>query len=226
MTWFTKTLSSSIGKKLLMALTGLFLIIFLVVHLAGNLQLIKGDGGEAFNIYAQFMTSNPLIKTISYALYATFILHIVYSLILTIQNRRARGSERYAVSAGSPKVSWSSRNMGVLGTIIFIFLVIHLRNFWYEMHWGDMPMVNYGGKEYKDLHAVVSAAFSEWWYVVLYTAAMVGLAFHLLHGFQSAFQTLGLDNKKYSPAIKSIGTLYAIIVPALFALIPIWMFLI
>ena len=226
MSWFTQTITSTLGKKLLMALTGLFLVLFLVVHLAGNLQLLKGDEGEAFNIYAKFMTTNGLIKTTSYLLYATFIAHIVWSILLTLQNSKARGPEKYVNAKSSDKVSWNSRNMGLLGTIIFIFLVIHLRNFWYEMHWGDVPMATYDGEQYKDLYTIVAASFSQWWYVALYTFAMLGLAFHLYHGFQSAFQTLGLNTSKYTPAIQGLGVVFSIVVPGLFALIPIWMFLV
>ena len=153
MNWFIKILSSTLGRKLLMALTGLFLILFLVVHLIGNLQLLKNDNGEAFNVYAKFMTSNPVIKTISYVNYACFIIHALWALFLTIGNRRARGSQGYAVTKNSSP--WTSRNMGILGTLILIFLVIHLKGFWYEMHWGGIPTVNYDGEEVKDLYATV-----------------------------------------------------------------------
>lgn len=224
MSWFTKALSSTLGRKVLMALTGLFLIIFLIVHLSGNLQLLSDDGGEAFNVYAKFMTTNPVIKTTSYLLYATFIAHIIWAIILSVHNRNAR-PVGYAVTKGSTNSTWSSRNMGILGTIIFIFLVIHLRNFWYEMHWGGISTVTYDGEEYKDLYSVVAASFSQLWYVVLYTIAMLGLMFHLFHGFSSAFQTLGLNHPKYNPLIKGVGYAFAVIVPALFAAIPIIMYL-
>jgi succinate dehydrogenase / fumarate reductase cytochrome b subunit len=226
MSWLTQTISSTLGRKLMMALTGLFLVVFLLVHLAGNLQLLSSDGGESFNVYAKFMTTNLLIKTSSYLLYATFIAHIVWSILLTVQNRKARGSEKYANSKSSDKVSWNSRNMGILGTIVLIFLVIHMKGFWYEMHWGDVPMASYDGEQYKDLYTIVEAAFSQWWYVALYSFAMLGLAFHLYHGFQSAFQTLGLNTSKYTPAIQGLGVVFSILVPGLFALIPIWMFLV
>lgn len=226
MSWLTKTLTSTLGRKLIMSLTGIFLILFLVVHLAGNLQLLKDDGGMAFNIYAKFMTTNPLIKTTSYLLYATFLIHIILSLYLTIYNRKARGGAGYAVKKSAPSVSWSSRNMGLLGTIIFIFLVIHLRNFWYEMHWGGISTVTYEGETYKDLYSVVSAAFGEPLYVIGYVIAMLGLAFHLYHGFQSAFQTLGLNHKKYTPAVKFIGVVFSLVVPGLFAAIPVYMLLV
>ncbi len=224
MSWFTNALSSTLGRKLLMAATGLFLIIFLLVHLIGNLQLLKDDGGQAFNIYAQFITTNPIIKTTSYLLYATFIVHIVWALLLTVYNRKAR-PVGYAKSGASTNSTWSSRNMGFLGTIILIFLIIHLKNFWYEMHWGDIGMVTYEGESYKDLYDVVDKSFAEWWLAAIYVVAMLGLMFHLFHGFQSAFQTLGLNHPKYNALIKGVGTAFAIIVPALFAAIPILMFI-
>lgn len=223
MNWFTKLLSSTLGRKLLMALTGLFLIIFLVVHVAGNLLLLKSDGGQAFNEYAQFMTSNTLIKVVGYLNYTFILIHIVWSVLLTRKNRAARGGQGYAVSKNSSH--WTSRNMGILGTFILIFLVIHLRGFWYQMHWGDIGTQNYGGVEYKDLYAVVDKAYSQLWYVGLYVVSMLLLAFHLWHGFISAFQTLGANHPKYNPVIKFVGKAFAIIVPALFALIPIWMYL-
>lgn len=223
MNWFLKLLSSSIGRKLLMALTGLFLILFLVIHLIGNLQLLKDDGGEAFNVYAQFMTTNPLIITISYVNYTCILIHVIWAIILTSRNRKARGSQGYAVVDNSSP--WTSRNMGILGTFIFIFLVIHLRGFWYEMHWGGIPTANYNGVEVKNLYATVDAAYSQAWYVGIYLFSMLILAFHLWHGFASSFQTLGLNHKKYNPVIAFVGKAFAIIVPALFALIPIWMFL-
>jgi succinate dehydrogenase / fumarate reductase cytochrome b subunit len=206
-----------------MALTGLFLILFLVIHLIGNLQLLKEDEGEAFNIYARFMTSNPIIVVISYVNYACILIHIIWAVLLTIRNRGARGSEGYAVVKNSSP--WTSRNMGILGTFIFIFLVIHLRGFWYEMHWGGIPTVNYDGEEVKNLYATVDAAYSNLWFVAIYVFSMLMLAFHLWHGFVSAFQTLGVNHSKYNPLIAFVGKAFAIIVPALFALIPIWMFL-
>ena len=222
MNWFLNLFSSTLGRKLLMALTGLFLILFLVVHLAGNLQLLKSDGGRAFNIYAQFMTTNPIIVAISYVNYTFILIHIIWAIILTRRNRAARGPEGYAVSKNSSH--WTSRNMGILGTFIALFLVIHLRGFWYEMHWGGIATANYDGVAYKDLYAVVDAAYSQWWYVLIYIVSMLLLAFHLFHGFGSAFQTLGLNHVKYNPIIKFVGVAFAIIVPALFALIPIVMF--
>lgn len=220
MSWLTDTLTSSIGRKLIMSLTGLFLIIFLVVHLAGNLQLLAGDNGEAFNAYAKFMTNNPIIKFTSYGLYAFIVLHIIMSLLLVIKNKQAR-PVGYAQVKGSANSAWTSRNMGILGTVILIFLVIHMRSFWFEMKFGSLPMDEFGNK---DLYLIVAEAFSQWWYVALYVVSMIGLGFHLSHGFSSAFQTLGINHKKYTPFIKGLGMVYAIAIPAAFAAIPLYMF--
>ena len=143
MSWVTQTLSSSIGKKLVMALTGLFLCSFLIVHMSGNLQLFKQDDGLAFNVYAVFMTTNPLVKTISYGLYAFIILHAIEGLYLAYQNRQARGSQRYVVSNGKANSSWFSRSMALLGTILLVFIVVHMSNFWFEYKFGYVPYTQY-----------------------------------------------------------------------------------
>jgi succinate dehydrogenase / fumarate reductase, cytochrome b subunit len=222
MNWFITLFSSTLGRKLLMALTGLFLILFLAVHLAGNLQLMKSDGGRAFNTYAHFMTSNPLIIIVSVGNFIFIALHIIWSAILTIRNRAARGPEAYAAKNNSS--TRTSRNMGILGTLILIFLIVHLRSFWYETHFGNIPLVDYDGHEVKNLYAVVDAAYSQVWFVVLYVVSMLVVGFHLYHGFGSAFQTLGLNHVKYNPVIRFVGVAFAIIVPALFALIPLYMY--
>ena len=129
MKWLTHYLTSSIGRKLTMSLTGLFLILFLIVHLVGNLQLLKDDEGMAFNKYTYFMTHNPLIKTISYGLYAFIILHTIQGILLWLANRKAKG-QTYAVKAIPPGVNWASQNMALLGTLILFFLIIHMGDFW------------------------------------------------------------------------------------------------
>ncbi len=244
MSWLTQTISSTIGRKVLVSLTGLFLITFLVVHLIGNFQLFKTDGGYAFNAYAKFMTTNPLIKISSYILYAGILAHIIITISLTLFNKKARGSEAYKITRPSANSTWTSRNMGLLGTIILIFLVIHLQNFWYQMKFGTTPVAKYElattgeiTKEsievaevtsqmlkqegvYKDLYLMVSEAFKEIWLVVIYVLAMIGLGLHLAHGFQSAFQTLGLNHSRYTPFIQKLGLAFSIVVPALFASMP------
>lgn len=224
MSWVTKTLSSTLGKKLLMALTGLFLILFLVVHLVGNLQLLLPDNGESFNLYAEGMANNPLIRVVSIGNFAFIILHVIYSILLTRLNKKSR-PVGYAESAASTNSAWSSRNMGILGTLILIFLLVHLKGFYYEVKFGEMPMVDYAGVTYKNVFAIVAAAYSNILYVAFYVVSMGFLAFHLSHGFASAFQTLGLNHVKYSPLIQKVGIAFSILVPALFALIPIVMYI-
>ncbi len=208
-----------------MSLTGLFLCSFLIVHCVGNLQLFKGDEGRAFNEYSYFMTHNPVIMTISYLLYTSIIVHALMALILTRHNQASR-PVKYAYSKPEANSPWSSRNMGILGTVLLIFIVIHMRTFWYTMHFGPIPVAEYDGKEYKDLYKAVVEAFSHWWYVLFYIASMAALGYHLVHGFQSGFQTMGLRHKKYSPLIEAVGTYgFGVLIPALFAAMPIYMFL-
>ncbi len=224
MSWLSQALSSSLGKKLLMALTGLFLIFFLTGHLLGNFLLFKGDGGQAFNEYAKFMTATPAILVLSIITYVGILFHVIYSIVITIHNRNSR-PVTYAVSNASANSLWSSRNMGILGTLVLIFVVIHLKSFWYEMKFGNIPIVEYNSGSMKDLYLIVTVAFTQIWYVAFYVFSMFILAFHLSHGFKSAFQTLGLSHVKYTPLIKIIGMAYAIIVPLLFASMPIYLYM-
>jgi len=219
MKWILDLFASTLGRKLLMSLTGLFLILFLVVHLTGNLQLLKDDGGLAFNHYAEFMGTNPFIQLISKGNFAFILLHVFISLALTIRARRARGPQGYAV-AGKSSI-WASRNMGILGTTILIFLVVHLKDFWAMQHFGEMQMATYGEESYKDLYGLVQFWFTKGWYVGLYVFCMIALGFHLWHGFASAFQTLGVNHLKYNGLITFVGKTFAVVIPALFAWIPI-----
>jgi len=223
MSWVTKTFKSTLGQKLIMALTGLFLIIFLIGHVTGNLLLFKDDGGQAFNEYADFMTTNQIVQLLSITTYVSILVHIIYSIILTYLNKKAR-PVAYAKVNPPKESTFPSRNMGILGTIILIFLVVHLQGFWYRMHWGDIPKVTYDTGIFRDLYSVVVWAFQVEWMVALYVIAMVFLGLHLYHGFASAFQTLGLNHRKYTPAIKFIGRAFAIVVPALFASMPLYIY--
>lgn len=227
MSWTTKILTSSLGKKLIMSLTGLFLIVFLVVHLSGNLQLLYDDGGEAFNVYAHFMTTNGFIVFISYGLYFFILLHAIQGIVIALSNRRAR-QFGYAV-ANRKSNSFASRNMALLGLLVFFFLAVHMGDFWYKMKFtSELNMIEYAGYDYavKDLYHRVDTAFGEWWIVAIYILGLVALALHLWHGFQSAFQTLGLNHKKYTPVIVFLGRLYSIVIPLGFASIPLYFFLV
>lgn len=219
MSWITNFFTSSIGKKLLMSLSGLFLILFLLIHLIGNLQLLKQDGGQAFNEYAHFMTNNPLIKFISFSNFAFISMHAIIGLALWAQNRKAKGGT-YQVK-NYTNSSWASKNMAILGTLILAFIFIHLGDFWWKMKSGQTDLVTYTDLEVKDLYAKVAYSFKQIWIVVAYVIGMIVLAFHLDHGFSSAFQTLGLNHSKYTPVIKGLGKAYAILIPLGFILIPV-----
>ena len=287
-------LKSSIAKKYWMALTGLFLCLFLVGHLLGNLQLLAGNNTEAalqFNKYALFMTSNPAVKLLSYLTYISIIFHAIDGIYLAIQNKKAR-PVAYAMNNPSKNSSFSSRNMAVLGTLVLIFIATHMVNFWAKMHFDkNMPLVQkemdngmgqkqiqlVGTKDsqmpfmqldqngklskeffetikvqtqgqydlevqdmtkivnkktgevvfegYKDLYKLTVDFFKDakygLFFTIGYVLAMLALAFHLWHGFQSAFQSLGATSSKLTPAIKFFGRTFAIIVPLLFAIIPV-----
>jgi succinate dehydrogenase / fumarate reductase, cytochrome b subunit len=248
---FSKTFSSSLGRKLIMCLTGLFLCSFLIIHLTGNLQLFKNDAGLAFNQYAHFMTHFTPIKVVSYLLYSSILVHTIWAIIITQKNKKSR-PVAYAVQPKEGSI-WSSRNMGILGTILFVFIVVHMSNFWYEYHWGNTPFVEYrtdlntgttvakeiSASEYteyvsyvnngveiiksKDLYKAVAFSFQQWWIVALYVLAMVALSFHLVHGFQSAFQTLGWNHSKYKPLINFVGIwVFSVIIPIGFAAMPLY----
>lgn len=226
MNWITQFFNSSIGRKFLMSLTGLFLILFLVVHLAGNLQLLKNDNGESFNIYARFMTTNPLIKFIAYGNYFFILLHVIVGLVLAWNNKKSKG-QKYAVSS-SLKTTWASKNMALLGTLVLAFLLLHMGDFWLKMKLGQLDMITYPGVEgeMKNLYSRVSVAFKDPLIVGAYLIGLIVLALHLSHGFQSAFQTLGISNKKYTPTIKNLGTAYSILIPLGYAIIPVYYFFI
>ncbi len=214
-----------------MAMTGLFLCLFLVGHLLGNLQLFVtgSEGAEKFNIYAKFMTTNPLIKVMSYLTYASILFHVIDGFVLTIQNRKAR-PVKYVLEKGSANSSWSSRNMAVLGTILLVFIVTHMQHFWYVMHFGGIEQVLIEGESVKNLHKVVMNFFDQamnslaLMMVSLYVFAMAAMGYHLQHGFSSAFQSLGLNHEKYTPLIKKLGTAFCILIPLAFASIPIYLY--
>jgi succinate dehydrogenase / fumarate reductase cytochrome b subunit len=249
-----------------MALTGLFLVSFLLVHMSGNTLLFQEDPAP-FNEYSRFMTTNPLIRVMEIVLFAGFIFHILDAANLTIKNRKAR-TERYAIKKDAGNSSWFSRNMGLTGSVVFIFLAVHLVGFWGVFHFGEGQSVSVqqasdemwkltapigtgmgdlalGEGDYLDastadllqkanvtqiqaisMYEVVKSAFSQWWIVLFYILAMGLLAFHLNHGFQSAFRTLGLYHSKYWPIVTGAGLVFSILVPLVFAAMPVYQFII
>lgn len=215
-------LKTSIGKKVVMGATGLFLITFLVVHCFINCLIFFNDGGLTFNIGADFMAHNWLIRAGELVLFAGLIIHVFQALILTLENKKAR-PVGYLKVDGAANSSWYSRSMGLLGTLLLMFLIIHLVHFWVKSRFTGLPGHDANGNE--NLYAVMQETFKMLWVVILYTLAMISLAYHLLHGFQSAFQTLGLNNKLYTPIIKKVGIYFSIFIPFIFALMPILMYL-
>ena len=206
---------SSLGKKLVMGITGLFLISFLMVHCFLNSLIFMNDGGETFNLGAEFMAKNWLIRAMEIVLFGGLLWHIIQAAILTRENKKAR-PVAYAASNPSANSKWYSRSMGLLGTILLIFLIIHLRHFWVVSRFTDEIT---SGRE--TLFNEMKEVFSQLWVVVLYCLAMVSLGYHLLHGFKSAFQTLGWNHVKYNAIIEKTGMIISIVLPVLFAAMPI-----
>lgn len=218
MSWFTQALTSSIGKKLIMSLTGLFLISFLVIHATINAMIFYNDGGETFSHWGHFMGTNPIIRTLEIGLVLGFLLHIADGLWLTKANNDAR-PVKYAVSNASANSKWYSRSMGLLGTLILIFLVIHTSHFWIPNRANQFAT----GEEL-NLYQMMLDIFQNIWVVLIYVAGCFSLFWHLLHGFESAFKSLGLYHVKYNGAIHFVGVAFSIVIPVLFALMPISIF--
>lgn len=214
--------STTLINKLIIATTGLFLCFFLIIHLLGNLQLFlpEDQAREQFNWYSSALSGNIVIKAISWILYLSFISHAVYALIVTIKNKRSNGKS-YNYDKRNVASTWNSRNMGVLGTIILLFLIIHFKDFWYAYKFTDLPIDNAGNK---DLYQVVVQAYSQLWYVIIYEISFIALGFHLLHGFFSASRTLGLYHPRYVKAIKITGWIYTVIITAGFMAIPLYIY--
>lgn len=223
--------SNSVGHKLVMAITGLFLILFLLVHLAMNLTLVMNDvflfghqwgEGELYNTAAHFMISTPLIRLMEPLLAAGFIFHIVYATIITVRNRRHRPIS-YAVRAGNHLSSWSSKNMYILGFALLLFLGLHIWNFFYRFRYTTMPETVVNGVTMDDSYTVVADLFhSSVVYCLIYILAGLILALHLSHGFWSAFQTVGWNNLKWIPRLRIISIAFAVLVGAGFAIIPLY----
>ena len=218
MSWVTKTLTSSLGRKLIMAVTGLSLIAFLLVHCGINACIFLNDGGHTFNEAAEFMSHNFFIRVAEVGLMAGFIVHIADGLILWKSNSEKR-PVKYAIVKGEANSTWYSRSMGLLGSLLLIFLVIHLRHFWVVSRFTDEIT---SGQQ--TLFGEMQEVFANPFPVVLYVLGCISLAYHLLHGFQSAFQTMGWNHPKYTPFIKSLGAGFSILIPLVFAAMPIAMY--
>lgn len=214
--------SSSIGKKLVMSLSGLFLLTFLVVHLVVNLMLLAGQ--EAYNEAVHFMGTNPVIKIMEPILAVGFVVHIIYAFILTGKNMKAR-PVKYKVTDAGVSSPWNSRNMVFLGVFVLAFLVVHIANFYWKMKvTHDMPLTETGSH---DAYTLVSTLFmTQIWYSIAYIISFVFLGLHLTHGFWSAFQTVGLNNKIWLPRLKAAGLVYTFVIVVGFSIIPIYFMLV
>lgn len=224
----SRFLTASIGRKFVMSLSGLFLVVFIAVHLGLNLLLIFDNSGDLFNQGAHFMATNPLIKIMEPILGLGFIIHIVWSFFLEYQNWKAR-PVKYAKKNMSGASSWASRNMLVLGGLVLVFLIIHIINFFVKMKFTGDPLlaeVTVNGEHMHNAYALVSTAFINSTVLgVFYILGGALLGFHLSHGFWSAFQTLGLNNKHWLNRWKVIGTIYAILIAVGYAVIPLYFML-
>jgi len=214
MAWLSATLNSSLGKKLLMGITGLFLISFLVVHCGINALVFLQDGGHSFNEAAEFMGTNPVIRTMEVVLFLGLILHIVDGLRLWLDNKKKR-PVAYAVVDGAANSTWYSRSMGLLGTLLLLFLILHLKHFWAASRLEGE--INAEHTMFHELQEI----FANPLVVLVYVLGCISLAYHLLHGFQSAFQTLRWNHPKYTPTVQLIGKIYAILISLVFASMPI-----
>ncbi len=206
--------TSSVGKKLVMGFTGLFLITFLVVHCYVNALIFYNDGGIRFEEAAHFMGTNPVIRIMEIGLTVGILLHIIQGLMLTAQNK-AKRPQGYAVLPGNKSSKWYSRSMGLLGTIILLFLIIH----WYHF-WIPNRASQFCGNGEIHLYEAMKTTFEAPWVVAVYVLGCISLAWHLMHGFWSAFQTVGLSTSKYKKIIRGAGYAFSIIVPLIFIMMP------
>ena len=214
-------IDSSIGRKLIMSITGVFLVLFLLFHSCMNIVVIISPAG--YNAICAFLGANWYAVAGTAVLAGGFIVHILYALYLTYQNMRARGNVRYAVSKNQKVVDWSSQNMLVLGAIVFGFLALHLYNFWFKMQFVELSGIHTGGSFEPGQGAeFVKQLFSNPIYCVVYIVWLAALWFHLTHGVWSALQTVGVNNKTWLPRVKVISNIISTIVILMFTSIPVY----
>ena len=217
--WLT---CSSIGRKFVMALTGACLVLFVTFHVLMNAVALLWP--TAYNAVCEFLGANWYALVASAGLALLFIIHIIYALWLTIQNRRARGNDRYAIAGAAPGVEWSSKNMLVLGIVVLAFLVVHMIQFWSKMQLQEL--ISHNLSAYPSVNGLVAdpaygtlflqMAFSSWWTPVIYIIGFIALWFHMNHGFWSMFQTVGWDNNIWISRLKKISCWWTSIVVLLF----------
>jgi succinate dehydrogenase / fumarate reductase cytochrome b subunit len=219
--------TSSVGKKLVMALTGLFLISFLVIHVGINACIWANDGGIMFNKAAHFMGSTVIVRILEVGLFVGIFAHIIQGYALEFSNLSKR-STGYAVKLGNKGSRWYRRSMGLLGTILLLFFIIHWYHFWIPSRFTGIPepemvLPNGDGKTIHNLYALMQTTFTETWVVIIYVIACLSLCWHLIHGFQSAFRTIGVTNHRYLTLIRTTGIAFAVIISIAFAMMPVSM---
>ena len=204
-----------------MSLTGLSLIAFLLVHVGINACIWAGDNGNMFNKASHFMANTVVIRILEVGLFAGLLLHIIQAYVLEVQNRQRR-KIGYAVTLGNRGSKWYSRSMGLLGTLLLIFLVIHLAHFWIPSRFlPDGDTVNVDGKDIVNQYAEIIRVFQNPWVDLIYILGCASLLYHLLHGFQSAFRTLGVPNGRYMAIVRTTGFLFSVLVCVGFAMMPV-----
>jgi succinate dehydrogenase / fumarate reductase cytochrome b subunit len=208
-------------RKSMVAVTGLFLCLFLIVHLSANCLLLLPEqtARGVYNAYSTWLRENPLIMVVAYALYLSIIVHVVYALLVTIRNRKAKPVS-YAVNHTEANSSWASQNMGLLGLSILIFIVVHLANFWARIKLGLGAGVGVDAAGNKDVYEVTYALFHNIYFVLFYSLLMIPLGLHLHHGLKSAFKTLGFYHKRGLEVLARISLLYAAVIATGFGIIP------
>lgn len=212
MSRFLKLINSSVGKKIVMSLTGIFLCTFLVVHLSGNLLLFKSE--EAFNAYSEFMKTNPVVRVIEIGLALFFFFHIFNGTYLWLQNKRAR-PKGYNVYKFRDNAELSSRIVAVTAVFVFLYLITHLYHFTLPARFTDPE---------GSLYVRVIVAFADPLFSAFYLISFILLGYHLKHGFQSAFQTLGLRDKKYTPLLNIIAVIFWFLVPFGYSVITVYFY--
>lgn len=224
--------TSPVGKKFVMALTGIFLVTFLIVHVGLNSCIFADwvdttDNGEMFNKAAHFMGSTIITRILEGVLFIGFIIHIIQGYVIEAKNRARRG-QGYNIELGSRGSTWMSRSMALLGTLIFMFLILHISKFWWASRVSqDLAQVSYDGgrTEMHNLFLRMYDVFQNPVLVIIYIISVIVLGFHLWHGFHSAFRSMGVHNKKYLSLLKGLGYGFTVVVCVMFALMPISMYL-
>ena len=208
-------------RKTVVALTGLFLCLFLIVHLSANCLLLLPEemAQGLYNAYSEILRESLLIKVIAIILYLTILLHIGYALLVTIRNRQAK-PQKYRLNHFQQNSSWSSQNMGWMGVLILIFLVIHLANFWMRIKLGIGEHVGLDQYGHKDIYSVTKELFQNIYYVLFYTVLMIPLGLHLNHGLKSGFMTLGFYHQRGLKILTTISLVYAVVISLGFGIIP------